>query len=50
MAAGVGVFGIVSGVAASWFLEPVEKKEDTGIVELKQMIVGLQSQLAEFRR
>ena len=50
MAAGVGVFGIVSGVAASWFLEPVEKKEDTDILELKQMMAGLQRQLAEIKR
>jgi voltage-gated potassium channel len=50
MAAGVGVFGVISGVAASWFLEPVEKKEDTDIVELKAMIAGLQTQLGALRR
>ena len=50
MAAGVGVFGIFSGVAASWFLEPVEKKEDTDIVELKQMVAGLQTQVAQLKR
>jgi voltage-gated potassium channel len=49
MAAGVGLFGVFSGVAASWFMEPVEKKEDTDIVELKQMITGLQTQLAELK-
>jgi hypothetical protein len=50
MAAGVGVFGVVSGVAASWFLAPVEKKEDTDIVELKEMIAGLQTQVAALKR
>lgn len=50
MAAGVGVFGVVSGVAASWFLAPVEKKEDTDIVELKAMIAGLQTQVAALKR
>jgi voltage-gated potassium channel len=38
MAAGVGVFGILSGVAASWFLTPVEQQEDKDIIELKQLI------------
>jgi voltage-gated potassium channel len=50
MAAGVGVFGVLSGVAASWFLAPVEKKEDTDIVELKEMIAGLQAQVAALKR
>ena len=50
MAAGVGVFGIMSGVAASWFLAPLEAEEDKDIVELKQLIVGLQSQVAELKR
>ena len=50
MAAGVGVFGVFSGVAASWFLAPVEKKEDTDIVELKEMIAGLETQVAGLKR
>ena len=50
MAAGVGVFGILSGVAAAWFLTPLEEQEDTDIVELKRMIGGLQAQLGELRK
>ena len=50
MASGVGVFGILSGVAASWFLTPMEEAEDKDIVELKQLIVGLQAQVAELKR
>ena len=49
MAAGVGVFGVLSGVAASWFLTPVEEEEDKDIVELKQLIVSLQAQVAALR-
>jgi voltage-gated potassium channel len=49
MAAGVGVFGVLSGVAASWFLSPVEEAEDKDISELKELIVGLQAQLNKVR-
>jgi voltage-gated potassium channel len=41
MAAGVGVFGVVSGVAASWFLTPGQKEEDKDIIELKELVRGL---------
>jgi voltage-gated potassium channel len=49
MAAGVGVFGILSGLAASWFLKPTEQQEDKDIVELKEMVRGLQGELAARR-
>lgn len=49
MAAGVGVFGVLSGVAAAWFLTPVEEAEDNDILELKEMIVSLQGQVASLK-
>ena len=47
MAAGVAVFGIISGVAAAWFLAPVERQEDKDIAELKEMVSGLRAELAQ---
>ena len=44
MAAGVAVFGIISGVAAAWFLAPVERQEDKDIAELKEMVSGLRAE------
>lgn len=49
MAMGVGVFGVLSGVAASWFLSPVEEAEDKDIIELKELIVGLKAQLGSLK-
>lgn len=49
MAVGVGVFGVLSGVAASWFLSPVEEAEDKDIIELKGLMVGLQAQVASLK-
>jgi len=48
MASGVGVFGVLSGLAASWFLSPAAKEADADIVELKTMIARLE-QTAAFR-
>jgi voltage-gated potassium channel len=45
MAIGVGVFGVISGVAAYWFLTPVEEEEDKDIVELKELIEQLKAQV-----
>jgi voltage-gated potassium channel len=45
MAAGVGVFGTLSGLAASWFLSPVAEETDADIVELKQMVSRLEQRL-----
>ena len=47
MAAGVGIFGVFSGLAAAWFLAPMEKEEDDELVEIKGLLVNLQAQLAE---
>jgi voltage-gated potassium channel len=45
MASGVGVFGILSGLVASWFLSPAVKETDSDVEELKTMIKELQEQL-----
>jgi voltage-gated potassium channel len=45
MAAGVGVFGLLSGLVASWFLSPAVEETDTDVAELKVMIRELQAQL-----
>ena len=45
MAAGVGVFGTFSGLAASWFLSPAAEETDSDIEELKGMVADLQRRL-----
>lgn len=45
MAAGVGVFGTLSGLAASWFLSPAAEETDADLVELKQMVSRLEQRL-----
>jgi voltage-gated potassium channel len=50
MAAGVGLFGILSGLVASWFLSPAVKETDTDVEELKGMIKELQEQVRSERR
>ena len=49
MAAGVAVFGILSGVAVSWFLSPLEQQKDARVEELKELIQSLQGQVAELK-
>jgi voltage-gated potassium channel len=49
MGAGVAMFGIVSGVAAAWFLAPTERREDKDLAELKEMVSGLRADLARQR-
>jgi voltage-gated potassium channel len=46
MAAGVGVFGTLSGLVAGWFLSPAAKEADDDAQEIKRLIVELQQQLA----
>ena len=46
MAAGVGAFGVLSGLVASWFLSPAVEETDSDVEELKGMIKHLQVQLA----
>lgn len=46
MAAGVGAFGVLSGLVASWFLSPAVEETDSDIEELKEMIKQLQARLS----
>jgi voltage-gated potassium channel len=41
MAAGVGLFGTMSGVVASWFLSPAAQETDTDLAEIKQLLIEL---------
>jgi voltage-gated potassium channel len=45
MAAGVGVFGTLSGLIASWFLSPAVEEADTDLEQLKGSIGRIQKQL-----
>jgi len=45
MAAGVGVFGTLSGLAASWFLSPSAEHTESDIEQLKAMVADLQRRL-----
>lgn len=45
MAAGVGIFGTLSGLVASWFLSPAADEVDTDMAELKAMVADLQRRL-----
>jgi len=41
MAAGVGMFGILSGAVASWFLTPATKEPDVDLAEIRQLLIDL---------
>ena len=41
MAAGVGLFGVLSGAVASWFLAPAAKEADVNLAEIKQLLLEL---------
>jgi voltage-gated potassium channel len=43
MAAGVGLFGTVSGAVASWFLSPAAEETDVDLAEIKALLVELRS-------
>jgi hypothetical protein len=45
MAAGVGVFGTLSGLAASWFLSPAAEEADTDLTEIKSTLTEIQRQI-----
>lgn len=47
MAAGVGVFGTLSGLVASWFLAPAAEEADQDAEEIKQLLIALRRQLAD---
>lgn len=50
MAAGVGVFGTLSGLVASWFLSPAAEEADTDLAQIKAMLADLQSEIGRQRR
>lgn len=41
MVAGVGLFGVLSGAIASWFLSPAAKETDVDLAEIRQLLVEL---------
>jgi voltage-gated potassium channel len=43
MAAGVGLFGTVSGAVASWFLSPAAKETDVDLEEIKELLIELRN-------
>jgi voltage-gated potassium channel len=45
MASGVGVFGTLSGLAASWFLSPAAQEADSDLAELKVFVQDLRDRL-----
>lgn len=45
MATGVGIFGTLSGLIASWFMSPAAQEADSDIAELKAMVADLQRRL-----
>lgn len=49
VASGVGAFGMLSGLIASWFLSPAPKDADADLIEIKAMLADLQVQLRSDR-
>ena len=43
MAAGVGLFGTVSGAVASWFLSPAVAETDVDLAEIKSLLIELRN-------
>jgi voltage-gated potassium channel len=41
MASGVGLFGTMSGLVASWFLSPAAAREDSELMEIKKLLEEL---------
>jgi voltage-gated potassium channel len=50
MAAGVGVFGTISGLVASWFLSPEAQVVDSELAEIKHMLTDLREQIGASNR
>jgi voltage-gated potassium channel len=46
MVAGVGLFGSLSGLVASWFLRPVAKEQDLEMSEIRDLLREVKSSLA----
>jgi voltage-gated potassium channel len=41
MAAGVAIFGVLSGAIASWFLRPAAQEADVDLAEIKRLLLAL---------
>ena len=49
MGGGVGVFGVISGLLASWFLSPAARAADSDRSEIKAMLSEIREKLGELR-
>jgi voltage-gated potassium channel len=49
MTSAVGVFGMLSGLVASWFLSPAAEETDQDVEELKVMVKDLRDELQRHR-
>ena len=49
MAAGVGLFGTLSGLVASWFLSPAAEEADTDLTEIKTVLAELRAEIARLK-
>jgi voltage-gated potassium channel len=45
MAAGVRVFGTLSGLAASWFLSPAAEETDSDLTRIERRLASIQERL-----
>jgi voltage-gated potassium channel len=45
MAGGVGIFGTLSGLVASWFLTPGQKEQDTDLDDIRAALAEIQRRL-----
>ena len=45
MAAGVGVFGTLSGLVASWFLSPAAVETESELEDIRAMLADIQRRL-----
>jgi hypothetical protein len=44
MASGVGLFGTMSGLVASWFMAPAAKEADSDLIEIKRLLLEMKDQ------
>jgi voltage-gated potassium channel len=49
MAAGVGLFGTLSGLVASWFLSAAAEEADTDLTEIKTVLAELRAEVARLK-
>ncbi len=50
MAAGVGLFGTVSGAVASWFLSPAAEETEVNHEEIKELLIELRDRRSRVSR